>query len=409
VPRIPKPYPHKGWFRTDVGGDRGHKLCRIEEGMAKARRMLTLHIAAQAESQAQGTATRPVGSGIQARPVSDPEQGRLAGEVHDEYLDHAKVEADPATYKHYVNKLKPFVERFGHRPIASLTEKDGIDYKRWLLHEREWVKGGKKEGQKSLRVKGVGPVTCNHFLRAAKTLFNWAAHPKRGLIPSNPWADIKYLNEKPRERLITPEEFRHLLDQAGDDDFRDTLFFMRHTAARPGEVRAVEWSMVEWENHRVNLDRRKVKTRRPRTLTLVEEVEDMLRRRLERLRQQGGTPSGRIFLNADGGEWEPNAFSQRFRRLRNRCVRLGLIEAEKNGEKLVLYSHRHTRGVEMIRDEGLDISIASKEMGHANITTTVRHYLHLTDQDVNDAVRRARQARMLAAPKEVGTPEGAGG
>ena len=63
---------------------------------------------------------------------------------------------------------------------------------------------------------------------------------------------------------------------------------------------------------------------------------------------------------------------------------------EKSGEKLVLYSTRHTRSVEMIRDEGIDLSIASKEMGHANVSTTVRHYLHLTDQDVTDAVRRGK-------------------
>jgi integrase len=67
------------------------------------------------------------------------------------------------------------------------------------------------------------------------------------------------------------------------------------------------------------------------------------------------------------------------------------MEAEKKGQQLVLYSHRHTRATEMIRDDGLDISIASKEMGHANVTTTVRHYLHLADQDVNEAVRRARR------------------
>jgi integrase len=96
-----------------------------------------------------------------------------------------------------------------------------------------------------------------------------------------------------------------------------------------------------------------------------------------------------IFRDAHGGNWDDVSFSQRFRRLRTRCARLGLVKEEKNGEKLVLYSTRHTRNVEMIRDEGIDIAVASKEMGHAHITTTVKHYLHLTDGDVTDAVRRA--------------------
>ncbi len=44
----------------------------------------------------------------------------------------------------------------------------------------------------------------------------------------------------------------------------------------------------------------------------------------------------------------------------------------------------------MIRDEDIDLSIASKEMGHANVSTTVRHYLHLSDRDVTDAVRKGK-------------------
>jgi integrase len=404
MPRIPKPYLYKGWYRTNAGGKRQHPLCRDVEGMTKARRVLNAYLGQLQSAQAEGATTTPVGSGLQAKPVHDPESGPLAGEVHDLFLDFKKTESDQATYKHYLDKLKPFVERFGHRPLISLTEADGVAYKRWLLTEKEWVKGnkkrrpdatvskvGKKKRKDAVTVKGVGPTTCNHFIRAAKTLLNWAAHPKRHFLPHNPWSEIGYLDEKPRERLITAEEFRHLHEQASDDDFRDTLFFMRHTTARPGEVRAACWTMIDWNNHRINLDRRKVKTRKSRSLTMTPDVEELLRRRLEVVRQKGGDTSGRIFRNADGGEWEAVSFSQRFRRLRNRCVRLGLLQAEKAGEKLVLYSTRHTRNVEMIRDEGIDVSIASKEMGHANVSTTVRHYLHLSKQDVTDAVRKGKE------------------
>jgi hypothetical protein len=36
---------------------------------------------------------------------------------------------------------------------------------------------------------------------------------------------------------ITGEGFAHLLKEAGDHDFRETLRFLRHTTASPGEVR----------------------------------------------------------------------------------------------------------------------------------------------------------------------------
>src|ERR1700690_301211 len=87
MPRIPKPYPHKGWFRTNAGGKHGHPLCPIEEGMTKARRLLAIYLGQQAEAEATGKARKSVGRGIRSRLVHDPEHGKLAGEVHDEYLD----------------------------------------------------------------------------------------------------------------------------------------------------------------------------------------------------------------------------------------------------------------------------------------------------------------------------------
>src|SRR5207244_4487068 len=144
MPRIPKPYPYKGWFRTNAGGHRGHPLCRIDEGMTKARRALALYLGKLAEDQ-QSTPTP--GSGIHPASGGD----KLVGEVHDDFLDFKKSESEPLTYKHYVDKLKPFFERFGNRPIASLTEQDGLAYKNWLRTKKEWLKGGKKPGQKSTR------------------------------------------------------------------------------------------------------------------------------------------------------------------------------------------------------------------------------------------------------------------
>jgi hypothetical protein len=107
MPRVPKPYPHKGWFRTNVGGKHGHPLCRIDEGLTKARRLLHIYLGQVAEAQASGQATKPVGSGIRSHPLDDPAHGKLAGEAHDEFLDFVKSENEPLTYRHYVSTLVP--------------------------------------------------------------------------------------------------------------------------------------------------------------------------------------------------------------------------------------------------------------------------------------------------------------
>ena len=153
-----------------------------------------------------------------------------------------------------------------------------------------------------------------------------------------------------------------------------------------------DWTMIDWEGHQMRLDRGKVKTaQRPLPVSLVPEVETMLRTRPLRVRTRGR-----------GRAWQ-DLPQRRRRRLGRGCLQPTLPPMARPvrpsrphgqgevGREVVLYLTRHTRNVEMIRDEGgFDLSIASKEMGHANVSTTVRHYLHLTDRDVTDAVRKGK-------------------
>ena len=65
MPRIPKPFLHKGWYKTNAGGNRQHPLCREEEGLTQARRLLNLYLGGFAEAKEKGQAGP--GSGV-ARP-----------------------------------------------------------------------------------------------------------------------------------------------------------------------------------------------------------------------------------------------------------------------------------------------------------------------------------------------------
>ena len=92
------------------------------------------------------------------------------------------------------------------------------------------------------------------------------------------------------------------------------------------------------------------------------------------------------------------SFSQRFRRLRDRCVELGEIRPEKNGEKLVLYSTRHTRITELFV-EGNEHHVVMAESGHLTPMTTER-YKHLADSYITERVRQNAGARPLPSGDE---------
>jgi integrase len=143
-------------------------------------------------------------------------------------------------------------------------------------------------------MRGVGPATVNHHIRAAKTLLNWAAKASRRYIDLNPWQKIGYLTEKSRERLIIEVEFCNLLDQCSDgnvsggaQEFRQQLIVLRHTTMRPGELLKLRWEYVQWDRHKIVFPADVIKAKSRRPLTMLPVVEQTLLSRKQWLEEPG--------------------------------------------------------------------------------------------------------------------------
>src|SRR4051794_34312195 len=98
-----------------------------------------------------------------------------------------------------------------------------------------------------------------------------------------------------RQRVLTPEEYRKLWDEA-DEVFRDVLLFLRLTPARPGVVRELTWDTIDRDAGLLVIHRTKksrtAKVREPWRLPLDHEVAAMPRSRQQR---RGELPF--VFLN----------------------------------------------------------------------------------------------------------------
>jgi integrase len=392
MPSRPKPFVYRGWYCTNAGGVPQKKLCREEEGLKKAE----LALARLLVQRADGTAkARP--RATHAPGLEGPRSPTVA-ETYDAFMDVKKTETRKGTYDWYRDKLDAFYERFGTRALNSITYEEGLAYKDWLRQDNPWVKG-------KTPMKGLGNASVNHHVRAAKTLLEWACKPSRrdkyGMT-INPWEELKYLPEKPRERLITDEEFRHLLDHCTDGnvsggaaDFRDMLLVLRHSTLRPGELRLLRWDYVRWGQNVIVFPPEVIKIGRRREPTLTADAERVLLSRKERVGARGDAyvfptagedASGRRTAGASGWHQKADSFSQRFRRLFNRCVKKGLIEQERAGERIVPYSTRHTRITELA-GQGHSHADIMHDAGHVNPMTTER-YKHLAGSDVAARIRK---------------------
>lgn len=373
MPRISKPFLHRGWYITDIGGGR-RKLCRESDGLKAAETALN-----------RLKVERDQGGGELPPELTLAEAAAL-------FLREVETDkgAEHKTFIFYKQNLQRLITRAGPRRLRTLTQQDGVNYKKWLKQEARTRPTGRRKGQTLGKLKEpepLGPVTINHHLRAAKRLLNWCVNHEPPFLHRSPFRSIKLEEEQGRERLITEPEFQKLLDACTSDDQRDLLWAMRLTAARPEDVRGLTWGMVKWRQNCWVIRRHKTastqKVKKPRVVPMVEAMETLLRNRQQRLGKP--TDDKHVFLNDAGQPWDADDLSQWFSRLRERA---GITE--KDGENLVLYSNRHTRLTELAPN--INPYLLQQVAGHTTFTMTLR-YLHVPTDEVLDALREADKKR----------------
>jgi integrase/recombinase XerD len=283
------------------------------------------------------------------------------------------------------------------------------DYHDWLdrwqkLHgtrrAREIQADDLEEWKQALAKQDLSPWTINHAVVAVKTCWSWGQ--KNDFLPFNRLQKVQKLDAEGRERTFSPEEFLNLLRHS-DAIFRQVLLLLRLTGIRPGEFSRLTWNQVDFGNHvlviRRHKSRRTAKTKKPRIIHRPPAAERLLLWRLEKLGHTLETLPAtilgeRVFLNGDGQPWKYNALRCRMRRLR---VRAG-IGPDENGERIVLYTARHTFGSRAAAAGVSDRRLADL-MGHTDPKMTQK-YIHLSDPDLRIAALKATSGYLRVSRSE---------
>jgi integrase len=126
-------------------------------------------------------------------------------------------------------QIKKYLSEWKPRALATITRDDVT-----ALHER-LGKGGHHR-------------TANRTVQLLRRMFNWARDENhwRG---ENPAARIKLYREKKRERFFQPDEMLRLykaLDATKNTMARDFFTLSLETAARCGDIAAMQWHEINW-------------------------------------------------------------------------------------------------------------------------------------------------------------------
>ncbi len=358
--RRPKPFFHRGWWKTNVGAPHT-KLAKGRENKAAAEDALLDLLNERRQNPDRKTY---------------PQLTVL--DLCEKFLDWVELHRSPATYDDYRDWLDRWQRLHGTRRARDIQAAD----------LEEW--------KQALAKQDLSPWTVNHAIVAVKTCWSWGL--KNDFLPFNRLQKVQKLDAEGRERTFTADEFLALLRHS-DALFRQVLLFLRLTGIRPGEFSRLLWKQVDFANHvlviRLHKSRRTAKSKKPRIIHLPPAAEGLLR---WRLRSLGHTPENvpaalhgeTVFLNEDGRPWKYNALRCRMRRLR---VRAG-IGPDENGERIVLYTARHTFGSRAAAAGVSDRRLADL-MGHTDPKMTQK-YIHLGDSDLRRAAQEATKGYLGA-------------
>ncbi len=312
------------------------------------------------------------------------EVGRDEAVVHrrvalEDYLelwlrDYAPLKVRAVTLAYYRTMLKLYViPRLGKVMLDRLTGRQIQGMEGELL--RVGTIGGRPLSNRSVR--GVHRVLQSALGDAARM-----GYIRRGVMGL-----VQVPREDRREmRLVTLEELRAILGRLSRRKDRLMFMFAAQTGIRRGELAGLQWRDIDWPGCSLSVQRRvalvdgqldiaEPKSGRGRVVALGRESMAIL----EELWGAGGwSGSGHIFLQRDGGVFNPERMTLLFTRAARR--------AGFKGIRLHDLRHMHAS---LLLQQGVHLKVVQERLGHSSISITADLYSHVAPGVQRAAIERS--------------------
>lgn len=219
--------------------------------------------------------------------------------------------------------------------------------------------GNRGPGKKKVSLSNK---TINNEIQIIKKLFEEAKNEQ--YIKENPFEYLEYLEYVPNDRdAFTKDELDKIFENA-PPIYSRFYYFLLLTGCRKSEAVNLKWEHVDFKNKTINIKREYTKTKKPKQLPLVHELESLL----------NSIPTPRndyVFLNRNGRKHQN--ISHIFTLFKRK---IGLRE------NVTLHSFRHTAATFLLRMQGVNMYLVKTLLGHSDIRTTTNIYGHIAANDL---------------------------
>ena len=310
-------------------------------------------------------------------PATRPSRETFS-EYADRWLAEHRPRVEPGTYSHYrghlEKRLKPW---FGQQRLGQISR---VRVRAFVAHHHEQGK--------------LAPMTINHGVILLSTMLGHAVED--GLIPANPAGGRDRRSQLTLPRPHAEMDYLRLGEipaylDACDATYRPLAELLVATGLRVGEALALQWGDVDWLSGSLVVSRNlkpsgvgATKTRRTRRVEVgprqLARLRDLRARQAEH--RDGDDAGELLFPHPAGGH--TSAF-RAWRQHKAACKRAGLRQT------LRLHDLRHTAAAAQLAS-GLPMMYVQRQLGHANISTTIDRYGHLEESFLREAARQAEEA-----------------
>lgn len=154
---------------------------------------------------------------------------------------------------HLYNYIIP---QFGNRKLESLNR---VEIENWLINLKTHKKEGEEQNKEQVQ-KNLSNQTKNHILYTFRIILREAERER--IIPFNCLETVESLANKPKERgvftkdelnLLFPEDIEKMISIWGRKEYAYMFYILATTGLRSGEVRALQWKHILWNEQRNGL------------------------------------------------------------------------------------------------------------------------------------------------------------
>lgn len=310
------------------------------------------------------------------------------------YLEIAKQMLSPATFEFYKMKIDSLIlPALGHLRLKDINP----SHIQKFVNQLATMPKENRSGLPNEKGETLSPSTTRRYLTVLQSIFKQAV--KLGLISDSPARSERLTLPKaqaPKVEIFTKQEAAQMLAALESEDlqFQTLVQLAIFTGARRGELTALKFSDVDFEQRKITIERAAYKikgqplaTKPPkdyetRTVTINESCVELLKmlkaEKLEQVQRIGSkwNEGDWVFTQWNGVMMNPMTPTKQFSKF-----------LEKNGLKhRKFHSLRHTSAT-LLLYAGVNIKQVQGRLGHGDIETTNK-YLHLIEEADVEAVNK---------------------